>query len=211
MPIVKNVSLQNADVIIWHIVEDNDFFLNEMPWDDKQIVWIHSIHPDKMREYLASRYLIFKITGKLDSHLYKDEAGKLHLHDTNQHLSISHSGDWTGLAISNNIIGFDLQIYSNKIHKIAKRFLSSKEYQINLNSQVDENLIVSWAIKEAVYKAHGKKGIHFAEQIKLDLDTFNESQYRIQKASLISENEEKNYTIFHDWFENFGWAVAIQY
>jgi 4'-phosphopantetheinyl transferase len=144
--------LIKASVYLWKIEEPDIFFIEQMPWHQKQLDWLDSIHPQKRMEYLASRFLIYQLTGKLDSHLYKDEAGKLHLEDSNQHVSISHSGEYVGLALSERIVGFDLQKSSAKIHKIAKRFLSKEEYKWLSTQPAEKNLIQAWTIKEAVYK-----------------------------------------------------------
>ncbi len=201
--------IPNASIYIWKIEEKESFFVENMPWNEKQLLWLDSIHPLKKIEYLASRYLIYFITGKLDSHLYKDEAGKLHLANSNQNLSISHSDEWVGLALSQTNIGFDLQKKSDSIKRISKRFLSQMEYDVISKDQNDELLIVSWCIKEAVYKAHGKKGILFSEQIHLDLSDFKTNKLISRSELKLTDNAIK-YEIKHGWKEDFGWALALE-
>jgi 4'-phosphopantetheinyl transferase len=211
MPFYKhNILIPSSSIHIWKIEEDDNYFVQNMPWHQKQLDWLETIHPLKKIEYLASRYLIYKITGKLDSHLFKDEAGKLHLEDSNKNLSISHSDEWVGLALSERIIGFDLQKTSINIKKISKRFLNEEEYDIFNSQNDDQLLIIAWTIKEAVYKAHGKKGIHFAEQIILDLSAFDTNNQNISKVNLKLLEHEKKFEIHHGWAENFGWSVALE-
>ncbi len=181
-----------------------------MPWNPKQLEWLNSIHKLKRLEYLASRYLIYQITGKLDSHLFKDESGKLHLDDSNQHLSISHSDAYIGLALSEKVIGFDLQKSASKINRIAKRFLSDKENDTLKAWNSEKNMIQAWTIKEAVYKAYGKKGILFSSQIQLDLSKLVDHQFKITQSTLKLPDYEKSYRIHHEWIEDFGWALATE-
>ncbi|HEX5626075.1 MAG TPA: 4'-phosphopantetheinyl transferase superfamily protein, partial [Saprospiraceae bacterium] len=196
-------------VYIWHIEEPDAYFIEHMPWDPRQLAWLDSIHPAKKREYLASRFLIFKITGTLDSHLYKDESGKLLLVDSDKHISVSHSGDWTGIAVAEGPVGFDLQISSPKIQVIRSRFLSREEFEVLGQADREEHWINAWNAKEAVYKAHGKKGIHFAAQIRLDLQSSEKQSIRMTHAALILSHETRSYALFHGWLENFGWAIAL--
>ena len=64
--------IPSALIYVWKIEEEHNFFIQNMPWHQTQLEWLDSIHPLKKLEYLASRFLIYKVTGKLDSHLYKD-------------------------------------------------------------------------------------------------------------------------------------------
>jgi phosphopantetheinyl transferase len=210
MPLQYKISsIPSALIYIWKIEEDESFFLQNMFWHTKQLEWLNSIHPIKKLEYLASRYLISKITGKLDSHLYKNEAGKLFIKESNKNISVSHSGEWVGIALSEKIIGFDLQKQYLNIKSISKKFLNQEEQSVLLPQDDDQLLIIAWTIKEAIYKANGKKGILFSEQILLDLTHIGDEQI-IENATLKHIEYEKKYKIHHDWMENFGYAIALE-
>lgn len=210
MPLLYQISnIPSALIYIWKIEEDEAFFIQSMPWHLKQLEWLNSIHPTKKLEYLASRYLIFKITGKSDSHLYKDEAGKLFLTESNQNLSVSHSGEWVGVALSEKKVGFDLQKKSRNIKAISKRFLNDEEQSVLIAQEDDQLLTLVWTIKEAVYKANGKKGILFSEQILLDLSSFLDKKI-ITHAQLKLLGNDKKYEIHHNWMENFAYAIALE-
>jgi 4'-phosphopantetheinyl transferase len=210
MPLLYEINtVPSASIYIWKIEEESAFFIEKMYWDQKQLDWLESIHPLKKIEYLASRYLIYKITGKLDSHIYKDEAGKLHLKNSHKNLSISHSGEWVGLALSEKKIGYDIQKFSSKIKYIAKRFLSEEELSLLHKMDEDDFYIIAWVIKEAVYKANGKKGIIFSKQILLDLSDLN--IHKLISVTKLKQNEDyKIYDVFHQKMENFAWAIAME-
>jgi phosphopantetheinyl transferase len=211
MPLVlENDKIPDTSTHIWKITEPAEYFINSMPWNNKQLEWLDSIHPVKKIEYLASRYLIYKITGKLDSHLYKDEAGKLYLNDSNKNLSLSHSSEWIGLALSKHQVGFDLQKLTAKIQLIAHRFLNKTEYEWLQSKDDDQLLIIAWTIKEAVYKAHGKKGILFSQNILLQFPDQEDKPLKITTAILKMTSYEKSFNIYHGWKENFGWALALE-
>ena len=113
------------------------------------------------------------------------------------------------IALSEKNVGFDLQKESNNIKSISKRFLNEEEQSILIAKNNDQWLILAWTIKEAVYKANGKKGILFSEQILLDLSSFRNNQI-ISKAILKQFENEKKYEIHHNWMENFGYAIALE-
>lgn len=210
MPLVYSFKpFPSVAVYMWKVLEEDAYFLHNMPWHQKQIEWLNHIHPIKRMEYLASRYLIYKQTGILDSHLYKDESGKLHIAESDLNLSLSHSGEWIGLAVSSDQVGIDLQKPSSKILRVSERFLNNEEFNV-LRKMADEKiLILAWTIKEAVYKAHGKKPIHFARQIKLDLTEIKKNN-SIPAAVISFDSNEKKYNIYHEWRENFGFSIALQ-
>lgn len=196
----------DTHICIWKIEEDEKFFIDNMEWSKNQIEWINSIHPIKKMEYLASRFLIYKTSGWIDNHLYKDEYGKLWLKKPGTYLSISHSGPWTGLSISDKDIGFDLQFYTDKIFRTASRFLSDEEYAVLYDENNLRLLTVAWCIKEAVYKCYGKKSIQYNKQIKLHWEIKNELHFT--KASLLLENNIIEFQINYGMEENFAWVMA---
>ncbi len=205
-----NVRNHNSEIYIWEISEPEAFFLEAIPWDDKQRVWLNTLHPKRKMEFLASRYLIYHVTGKIDEHLYKNEFGKLYIRGGGPFISISHSGTWTGLALGSSNVGFDLQAYSDKIMRIAPRFLHAEEIAGIQASGVFEIplLTCAWAIKEAVYKAYGNKAIHFAEQIRLCMPESSNQQIRFESVQLVLEDCRLDYTLHYDHTEAFAWALA---
>ncbi|MBK8956616.1 MAG: 4'-phosphopantetheinyl transferase superfamily protein [Saprospiraceae bacterium] len=210
MPLIESKCPEGqSELYIWSIEEDDAFFLNAMDWDERLIKWLTTIHPLRRIEYLASRYLIFSCTGKNDAHLFKNETGKLFIRDSQKHLSISHSAQWTGLAMSIHPVGFDLQAYRDKITSISKRFLSEAEQKkIQQAGMMNtKDLCAAWSIKEAVYKAHGNKGIIFSEQIELDVDA---EQAYSKKAFLHLSGMVKSFQIWYEKNEKYVSAMALE-
>ena len=208
MPIYQHIkTLNESDIYIWKIEEPATFFLNEVSWEERQINWLDTIHPSKRLEYLASRFLIFHIAGILDSHLYKNEAGKIYLKSKQQHISISHSSNFTAVALSKKTIGFDLQCYSEKIFRVAQRFLSRHESAALKSFEIIQSLSCAWTVKEAVYKAYGQKGIHFDKQITIDVIAPKDG---IQKtnARLINNQIETHYEIYSQLYSDLCWSLA---
>ncbi len=203
----------HTQIYVWEISEPESFFLDAIPWDVHQRNWLNSLHPKRKMEFLASRYLIHLVTGLLDSHLYKNEFGKLFIKGGGNHISVSHSDRWTGLAVGSSDIGFDLQTYSQKILKIAKRFLHPEELQyLQSIGHFEINWLTSaWAIKEAVYKAYGNKNVLFAEQIRLRMMHLHGDDLRFENARLLLKDYHLNYHLYHDQTTTFSWALAQEH
>lgn len=213
MAVIETIhTMDDSSIHFWKTTEDSNYFLDRMSWDDKQLMWLNSIHPQKKMEYMASRYLIYKITGKLDAHLYKDESGKLHFQEEGEYLSISHSGEYVALIVSKRPAGVDVQRYQDKIFRITDRFLNpdEKAWLHSIDAWNISSLCTCWCIKEAVYKANGQKGIHFAKQILLMPESGIENSFNLNSAQLIGNQTTRNYQIPFGISQDYCWAAALE-
>lgn len=105
----------------------------------------------RQKEWLGVRLLLKHVIGSNVKIAYKS-SGAPFLINSNKHISISHSGTLVAIALSNENVGIDLQIISDKPLKIKSRFLSKAEIQM-MGGQLDALTAVKlWCAKEAVYK-----------------------------------------------------------
>ena len=79
--------------------------------------------------------------------------------DHDYHISISHSGGYVALVLSEGAhgVGVDIQVASDKLPQVAPRFMSPTElayYQDLTTSEANEWLYTVWGLKEAAYKAY---------------------------------------------------------
>ena len=190
---------------IWKIEEEAQFFIDALA----PLGFNHDIYPNFKRkiEVLASRYLMLQILGvEIFSTLIVDEFGKLHTSEKELFISISHSFPYTTIVKHHAPVGIDIQCYSDKLLTIQNRFLSDLELQYFLpeNPNYDDipALSLLWNIKEAVYKAHGKKEIIFKNQIII------QKTKPILEAQLLLENETKTFHIISQIYDEFSYAIA---
>ncbi len=208
MPLYTEIEpAPSTRVFIWKIEENEGFFLERMTWSNDQLSWINTLHPLKKIEHLASRYLIYSTLGYNDDQMFKDEHGKLLLKKKGTFLSLSHSGEWVGLGISDKDIGFDLQFYTDKIFRMANRYLSDEEYAALYSENHLEVLTAAWCIKEAVYKCYGKKSVQYNRQIKLRWLP-NQNAFSANAVLMLHNNKKNNYIISYGTETQFAWAVA---
>ena len=105
----------------------------------------------RQKEWLGVRLLLKHVLGSNVQIAYKSSEAPF-LINSNKHISISHSGTLVAIALSNEKVGIDLQIISDKPLKIKSRFLSNAEIQM-MGGQLDALTAMKlWCAKEAVYK-----------------------------------------------------------
>lgn len=107
---------------------------------------------------------MLKLFNGSDCGLYYDENNKPHIRQPAGHISISHSHD--RLAIVFNSLentGIDIELIRDKVNTIQQKFLTVEERQQAANHT--ETLVLFWAIKESLYKVHGRKGLDFKKHL----------------------------------------------
>jgi len=202
----------HLEFMIYEINQGIDYFMDLDIWSFSELEYIKKLYPKRQLEYLASRFMLkqrFIINDEWP--LVKNEFGKLSLTNHPIEFSLSHSDRYTGYAFGNHEVGFDLQVYQNKVLRILQKFLNEAELDILNQIQDSENYLRSatllWSAKEAIYKSFGKKGLAFKHQILLNCYYENKS-ITISSARLILSDESLKYKLFYGLEESFGWAIA---
>ncbi|MCC6844012.1 MAG: 4'-phosphopantetheinyl transferase superfamily protein [Saprospiraceae bacterium] len=216
MPIfIQKKILSDIHFLIWQISEPESFFRASFPWAENELTRLVEVHPKRRLEYLASRYVLYTFTGTTGSpEFIKNEFGKLNFKQTNRFLSISHSGEYTGFVTGPYEVGLDIQMLDAKIIRILHKYLSTDELEfLNNNFLNHPDLVIAatlcWCAKEAVYKAHGKRGIQFNTQIYLKL-LVEQNTLVIHSASLYLADDTIHYAIYHEVGANFCYLVATK-
>tara|TARA_B100000945_G_scaffold308661_1_gene298615 strand:+ start:1536 stop:2162 length:627 start_codon:yes stop_codon:yes gene_type:complete len=186
MPLqVSKSFFKNINLSIWSIEESEDFFISQINLTEnckKRLELIKS--PQKRKQFLSVRSLI-KLNDIQLKDLYYNEFGAPQL-KSNKYISISHTNNYSAIAISNNPVGVDIEHFKDKIKKIKHKFISNAETKlIDINSVRD--LTVVWSIKESIYKLYKKQGLSFKNNIKIKSisDDF-------KNCSVLVEDLEKN-------------------
>lgn len=136
---------------------------------------------------LLSRYAICKRTG-FKNRLLKFGANAhnkpILLGSSDVQFNVSHSGNWVVCAVSNEIVGIDVEHIKPIDFDIAKRFFAEEEY-ISLIKQDCDNILKYfyqiWTLKESYIKADGRG-------LSLPLTSFS-INIRNDEISVITDNE----------------------
>ena len=169
MPFLKDFIINNSTkIILWKIIPGE---LDDKHISKEEIGLLKIRKEKKSKEYfLAARKLLKNEDSELA--IEYDSKGKPYL-NKEKGISISHSNEIVAIGISNEIdFGIDIQHKTNKIFKIKNKFLSKNESKFLDKTDDIEHLIKLWSSKESIYKAIGKEGVSFSND--LEIDTIND-------------------------------------
>ena len=160
----KNVSFE-TQIAIWKIEEEPDFFSSSIDFSEYDFMEYESIkHPFKRMQWLASRYLLKKISNENRLLLlYKNENGKPFFENAKYHFSITHSHSYVAVIISKEKnVSIDLEKITEKVLKVKHKFLHTLDFEQGENL---EKLTLIWSAKETLYKYFDSKLLHFKEHL----------------------------------------------
>lgn len=138
----------------------------------------------------------------------KDEYGKPYLTKASRFISFSHTSDYLVAISSDNVVGIDIQQYSQKIERVAHKFVADSERQFIDNQQKINYLHLLWSAKESLYKADGKRGLEFKTQLLIEPFEWQDSGGMCH-GQVIRTNEIQHYKINYRLLDNMilVWAV----
>lgn len=179
MPLLRTTHpFPNAVFGLWKIAETEDFFNTDLPLSEAEARELAQ-HQNPLRrlEWLAGRWLLHKLTDAPERlALAKDAFSKPFFPD-NQQLacSLSHSKGTVGALIVDSetssiqqAIGCDIQVLTQKMLRIAPKFLNEPENAWVKKRPANETLELLhlfWTAKESLYKAYGLKELDFRKNI----------------------------------------------
>jgi 4'-phosphopantetheinyl transferase EntD len=187
---------------IWKIEETEDFFLGTVPLQ-REVT-----HPHKRLQHLAGRFLLqFLYPGFPYELIEIADTRKPYLPNEQYQFSISHCADFAAAIVSKNQrVGVDIEVISDRIHRVAYKFLSQSEQnflnrddklflrQWGIEEKVEtEFLTLIWNAKESIFKWYGNGGVDFSQQIQLNGDILFNDQDWITMPFIFSK--EKEYTL----------------
>lgn len=124
-------------------------------------------HPQKQLEWLAGRRAMQSLVqaqGLNYEGMTKDLFGKPHLTHRVGEISLTHTVRFVGVVWhESKPVGMDLERVSEKLARVAPKFLSDTEKHHAQESLT--RLTTYWCAKEALYKLYGAKELSFKKEI----------------------------------------------
>ena len=209
MPLLYSFNINKGiSVYMWEI--------KESLMDLKKEVFLSSFDQIKMQKlkslehkkgFLATRNLFkLAITETDNANLDYNSEGAPILNN-GKYISMTHSKNYAGIAIGQNKLGIDLEVYQEKIMSIAPKFINDEEKFIFNFSSVIKGLTLIWTAKEAIYKAVSTKGIYFGRDIII-------SPFKIEdkngSAKLFLNQKEEKFSLIFVVNNNFCSTLAIK-
>ena len=165
MPFLKDFIINNSTkIILWKIIP-GELSETHLSKDDRDLIKIKKGKNSK-EYFLAVRKLLENEDPELT--IDYDLKGKPFL-NKQKGISISHSNGIVAIGISNEIdFGIDIQFKTDKVFKIQSKFLSEMESKFLGKKNDIESLIKVWSAKESIYKALGKEGVSFSNDLEIN-------------------------------------------
>ena len=205
MPLfVKKELKDGAHLAIWKIEEDESTLrgaLSLFP-EEKQV--LDSMRSSKSRlGHLAARVALKSLLPPGEPVLsLKDPQGKPYLPEVPGHISLSHSGIF-GVAMmhATHPVGVDIELISDKINKVASKFLKKEERQYIKGIDA---LYAAWCIKESAFKWYGKRGISLKENMRILPTDFGTSP----RLTLCLSDKDQHFELSFGYEKIAGYMLA---
>ena len=205
MPIIEDFApFPNTRILIWQITETIDILLSKIQLDNssQQILNLKKKEIHK-KQFLAIRNILELMSSEKYLVSYS-ELGKPYL-NSKKNISVTHSGSYAALIVSDEQVGIDLEEFGEKIKKIEKKFLDVElNYPIDLSTS---NLLVYWNIKESIFKSLENKPMDFRKNIiVLPLEKENNKV----KSWYINNDEIYSFCSYYKVSKNYTLAYVIK-
>lgn len=213
MPLHKVIYLSNnTKLYLWKITEELTELLKDVRLKDSSLLRLESMKSESHKKgFLAVRKLLQHIDYN-DFDLYYDAYGKPNLKPQgcaikDMHISISHSNEFSAIAISEKNIGIDMEILKEKILRIAPKFMNSVHLEGLGEDDKIKKATVIWGIKEAIFKIKNEKGISFPNHIFEDDFNLKDKKTR---ATLRFNDKEERFNIEFNVEEDYIFVCAFE-
>jgi phosphopantetheinyl transferase len=215
MPLYKIIKINEmTTAYFWHITEDATSLFRAVSLNESSQKRLDGMKSESHQKGFLAVRILLQYLDFSDNDLTYDTAGKPHLQvkrqklkDKNsesvthhpssitQHISISHSHDFSCICISDEVIGIDLELLKEKTLKIASRFMDVNHLQgLSIADQITKATVV-WGIKESIFKIKSEKGISFPDHIFEDAFDIKEGECTAELH--FNSRIEKFYVQFH--------------
>ncbi len=197
MPLYKTIQHnENTKILVWKIEESYKDLIDDISLNERSKKRLSGMRSEvHQKGFLSVRHLL-KIAGYNDFDLYYNEYGKPLLKD-GKHISITHSFQFSGIIISDNVVGVDIEKNRPKIVKIQNRFVNTTVDSLS-DEDIVKQLTVVWGAKESMYKIYPYGGLSFHNHIGINPFLFTDKQ---SSGRVIFGEWEKYYEIFFMFFE----------
>ena len=209
MPLSLKLNNENYTFGLWTVnesIEELKKYFEDAPSEEQENLKKFK-NPSRQIEWMATRKLIYELLNKKVIIDY-DEFGKPSIRNSDKQISISHTKGLVAVQISEEIAGVDVELVSERVAKIAHKFLNTPELSsLDLNNQM-LHMYAHWCAKETVYKIYGKKRLDFKKNIIIEAFKIENEGYI--KAKLQTK-EVKIYNLKYFVYEadNNNYMVVI--
>ncbi|MEI6898576.1 MAG: 4'-phosphopantetheinyl transferase superfamily protein [Bacteroidota bacterium] len=173
MPIIlKDIATGPEQIGVWKINETSDQLMALAKLDSAEKMIVSSYKNEQRKlHWLAYRALLNEMLPLTTCRVKYDQHGKPYLDGEPFHISVSHSGEFAAIIVSDNAVGIDIEKISGRVGRVQERFLSVEELNSIGDLDRTEKLHICWGAKESLYKLNGTPEVDF--QVDIHLEQFH--------------------------------------
>ena len=171
MPVFFQHRFSGAEIRVWKIEEEADFFQETLP-----VFPNLPAHPVRRRQSLAARFLLQQQCPDFPFEEWTlTDSGRPYLSSAPLQFSLSHANLFAAVITHPHLpVGIDIEQVTERIHRVRKKYLSEAEERI-IGSMADHSsaqaltafFTLAWSVKEAAFKALHQTGVDFIQDLPL--------------------------------------------
>ena len=202
----KNNFTSNTDIYIWKITEDLNELFKSVILKPESLVRFNGMKSESHKKGFLAVRMLLQHCGYTDYDLIYDKSGKPSLIDGKK-ISITHSFDFSVIAISNEEIGIDIELRRDKVLRIANKFAKELFLEQLTDTEKVRVLTVLWGAKESIFKIVNEPGISFIDHINVQKFIMSDKK---AVSELFFNNEKIYFDIYFNEIENYTLVYAIR-
>ena len=197
MLIRKEYVQSKALLGIWEMTESREELLQSFPYplQQKAVQYIENIRSNRRAiEWLSTRLMIFDLLNE-NKIILNREDGSPYIKDEETYISISHTCNFAAILLHPHLpVGIDIEIRSERVNKIADKFIADNEYIDPKHKTVHQ--LLHWSAKESLYKLMGLGGTDFKEHFHIT--PFTPTEQGAMKAIETRLGSPRQHTIYYE-------------
>lgn len=213
MPLVFQAeAYDNTSVLVWQRTEQMSFFVEGSDTLASYQEILDGPQEQRSMNGLVLRYLLQRLLGPNHPFIYqKDEFGKPFLQNDSRYISVSHSKNVVAVVLSDVPVGIDVQFFTPKMDKVAPKFVNEAELAYLEDHDRTTYHHVLWGAKESMYKADGKRGLDFRQNLHILPFSYDRQASCVGK--IVKINSTRTFSIHYKQLlldENFMLVYSIE-
>lgn len=192
------------------IADNHQILLESLPHAQQKLAeeYISKIRSERrIIEWLTTRVLLFELLGK-EKTIGNRLDGRPFLVDDSYRISISHTRDYVAILLHKHYsVGIDVETISERVTKLADKFISEEEY-IDSSQKVVHQLL-HWSAKETMFKMMEESEIDFKEH--LHVQAFTPHAKGIFHAYESRSEQQKKFQIHYEILPDAVLTWAVDY
>lgn len=209
MPVFKQYIGDSCRWGIWKTDETLEELLVLLPHKEKYRSAVRQFAADSRRlEWLAVRVLLYTMLGEEKEIDYRS-SGKPYLVDGSASISISHTKGYVAVLLgkAGEEIGIDIEYYSERVCKVAHKFMREDEKVSLFRDTETWSLLLHWSAKETMFKCMNASDVDFREH--LHIQPFTIGGQGVFSAEEYRTAEKRNFRIYYYLFPDFVLTLSL--